>query len=185
MDHIFYFMIFLLFFCVPCLFIYFLYWILKKSGRKKTGIIASIVLIFPFLFFTSYIIFDELFLSKSEAREILKEHQVILHDDFEVTFNQSGGFRDYTHKFELSISEKDKRTFIEGRIWDDKPDERIQIHSPLVDRYEGDTLRANYTNGKYYIYSMYRPNGKGIAPTFVEISVLKGKNTLTYEEILD
>lgn len=135
--------------------------------------------------FTSYIIFDDLFLSKSEAREILKGHQIILNDDFVVTFNQCGGFRDYTHKFELSISEKDKRTFIEERFWDDKPDERIQVHSQLVDRYEGDTLKANYTNGKYYIYSMYRPNGKGIAPTFVEISVLKDKNTLIYEEILD
>ncbi|MCS4228928.1 hypothetical protein M2408_005068 [Sphingobacterium sp. BIGb0165] len=157
---------------------------MKKSNRKKTGIIASIVLVLSFLLFTSYIIFDDLLLSKSEAREILKEHQIVLNDDFEVTFNQSGGFRDYTHKFELSISEKDKRTFIEGRIWDDKPDERIQVHSQLVDRYEGDTLRANYTNGKY-IYSMYRPNGKGIVPTFVQISVLKDTNTLTYEEILD
>ncbi len=185
MDYLFYLIIFLLFFCVPCLFIYFLYWILKKSGRKKTGIITSIVLILPFLLFTSYIIFDDLFLSKSETREILKGHQIVLNDDFEVTFNQSGGFRDYTHKFELSISEKDKRTFIEGRIWDDKPDERIQVHSQLVGRYEGDTLRANYTNGKYYIYSMYRPNGKGIVPTFIQISVLKDTNILTYEEILD
>lgn len=36
-----------------------------------------------------------------------------------------GGLRDYTHQFELSISEKDKQSFIDQRTWSDKMDERI------------------------------------------------------------
>ena len=64
-------------------------------------------------------------------------------------------------------------------------DERIEVHTTAVDRYEGDTLRANYHDKDSYIYSMYRPNGKGIVPTFITIRVSKSKNTLTYEEILD
>jgi len=85
-----------------------MYWILKKSGRKKLGTIVSIVLILPFLIFTLYLLFDDLLFSKSDARQLLREHHITLSDDFKIISNQSGGLRDYTHQFELSISEKDK-----------------------------------------------------------------------------
>jgi len=162
-----------------------MYWILKKSGRKKLGTIVSIVLILPFLMLTLYLLFDDLLFSKSDARQLLSEHHIPLNDDFKIISNQSGGLRDYTHQFELSISEKDKQSFINQRTWSDKMDERIEVHSSAVDRYEGDTLRANYHDNDSYTYSMYRPNGKGITPTFIKICVSNHKNTLTYEEILD
>lgn len=178
-------LIFLIWFGIPGLFIYLMYWILKKSGRKKLGTIVSIVLILPFLMLTLYLLFDDLLFSKSDARQPLSEHHITLNDDFKIISNQSGGLRDYTHQFELSISEKDKQSFIDQRTWSDKMDERIEVHSSAVDRYEGDTLRANYHDNDSYTYSMYRPNGKGITPTFIKICVSNHKNTLTYEEILD
>jgi len=178
-------LIFLIWFCIPGLFICLIYWILKKSGRKKLGTIVSIVLILSFLIFKLFLLFDDLLFSKSDARKLLSEHHITLNDDFKIISNQSGGLRDYTHQFELSISEKDKQSFIDQRSWSDKMDERIEVHTTAVDRYEGDTLRANYHDNDSYIYSMYRPNGKGIVPTFITIRVSKSKNTLTYEEILD
>lgn len=183
--YILYALIFLIWFCIPGLFIYLIYWILKKSGRKKLGTIVSIVLILSFLIFTLYLLFDALLFSKSDARKLLSEYHITLNDDFKIISNQSGGLRDYTHHFKLSITEKDKQSFIDQRSWSDKMDERIEVHTTAVDRYEGDTLRANYHDNDSYIYSMYRPNGKGIAPTFITIRVSKIKNTLTYEEILD
>jgi len=180
-----YFIIFLIWFCIPALFIYFIYWILKKSKRKRLGIITSIAFAFSFLLLTLYLLFGDLLFSKSDARKLLREHHIILNDDFKIISNQSGGFRDYTHNFRLTISEKDKQSFIRQRTWSDKEDERIQVHSTAVDRYEGDTLRANYHHDDYFTYSMYRPNGKGITPTFITITVSESKNTLTYEEILD
>lgn len=185
MDRLFFFLIISLFFLAPAIFIYFTYWILKKFGRKKLGTIVSIVLILPFLIFALYLLFDDLLFSKSDARKLLSEHHITLNDDFKIISNQSGGLRDYTHQFELSISEKDKQSFMDQRTWSDKMDERIEVHSSAVDRYEGDTLRANYHDNDSYTYSMYRPNGKGIAPTLITICVSKSKNTLTYEEILD
>jgi hypothetical protein len=131
------------------------------------------------------LLFDDLLFSKSDARQLLSEHHITLNDDFKIISNQSGGLRDYTHQFELSISEKDKQSFIDQRTWSDKMDERIEVHGSAVDRYEGDTLHANYHDNDSYTYSMYRPNGKGISPTFIKICVSNNKNTLTYEEILD
>ncbi len=115
-------LIFLIWFGIPGLFIYLMYWILKKSGRKKLGTIVSIVLILPFLVLTLYLLFDDLLFSKSDARQLLSEHHITLNDDFKIISNQSGGLRDYTHQFELSISEKDKQSFIDQRTWSDKMD---------------------------------------------------------------
>ncbi|MGJ1457195.1 hypothetical protein, partial [Sphingobacterium multivorum] len=91
---------------------------------------------------------------RHDARKLLSEHHITLKDDFKIISNQSGGLRDYTHQFELSISEKDKQSFIDQRSWSDKMDERIEVHTTAVDRYEGDTLRANYHDKDSYIYSM-------------------------------
>ena len=185
MDSLFFLLIISLFFLAPAIFIYFTYWVLKKSGRRKLGTAVSIILTVPFLLLTVYLLFDDLLFSKSDARKLLREHHITLNDDFKIISNHSGGLRDYTHQFELSISEKDKQSFINQRTWREKMDERIEVHTSAVDRYDGDTLRANYHDNDSYTYSMYSPNGKGIVPTFITIRVSKSKNTLTYEEILD
>lgn len=83
-------LIFLIWFGIPGLFIYLMYWILKKSGRKKLGTIVSIVLILPFLMLTLYLLFDDLLFSKSDARQLLSEHHITLNDDFKIISNQSG-----------------------------------------------------------------------------------------------
>lgn len=52
-------------------------------------------------------------------------------------------------------------------------------------RYNGDTLRANYETKRQYKTEIWYPNGKEYTPTYKIVSVSKKRNTLTFEHILD
>ena len=120
----------ILFFGIP----YLTYFIFKKFGKRKIGKIVGIVIFTVFVLFTTYVAYEDYFFFKSSARKELKEMDLVLNDDFEILKNESGGFTDYYHIFELKISEKDatkllgnkylnskevtiKHTDLESNIW--------------------------------------------------------------------
>ncbi|MDR2284809.1 MAG: hypothetical protein LBE37_16460 [Sphingobacterium sp.] len=168
------------------LIIFGIYWVLKKKGHKAAATIVSSVLILAFISVAIFFVFEDSFFSKSDANELLSKHNIVLQDDFEILSNTSGGFNDYSHSLKLSISDRDKRSFINQRAWTSY-DRGTDLYLPelVEDRYEGDTLKVNYMLEDRYIYTVYQPNGKGITPTLVTISVSKHDNVLMYEEILD
>lgn len=168
------------------LIIFVVYWTLKKAGHKVAGTIVSSVLVLAFILGAIFFVFEDSFFFKSDATELLSKHNIVLQDDFEILSNTSGGFNDYSHSLKLSISDRDKRSFINQRAWTSyNGGTDLYLPELVEDRYEGDTLKVNYTLDDRYIYTVYQPNGKGITPTFVTITVSKHDNILVYEEILD
>jgi hypothetical protein len=97
---------------VPIVIIFLSYWIPKKMGYKKAGVMISITLtLVTVVGLLTIVLSDKLFF-KSDVNEILGRHDIRLRDDFEIISNSSGGLMDYYHKFELSISQADKQEII-------------------------------------------------------------------------
>ncbi|MBL1411529.1 hypothetical protein [Sphingobacterium faecale] len=182
----FYLVLFAPFITLLGLIIFGIYWILKKTGHKVAGAIVSSILVLMVLFGAIFFVFEDSFFSKSDVTELLSKHNIVMKDDFEILSNKTGGFNDYSHSLELAISNNDKLSFINQRAWSTYAG-TTPMHLPELakDRYEGDTLKVNYMLDDRYIYTVYQPNGKGITPTFITISVSKHDNILKYEEILD
>ncbi|TDQ73930.1 hypothetical protein [Sphingobacterium yanglingense] len=168
------------------LIIFGIYWLLNKKGYRIAALIASSVLMLVALSGAIFFVFEDSFFSKSDAVELLSRHNIVLKDDFEILSNTTGGFNDYGHSLKLSISNNDKRSFINQKTWT-RYTGTIPMNLPELaeDRYEGDTLKVNYMMEDRYIYTVYQPNGKGVTPTLVTISVSKHDNVLIYEEVLD
>jgi hypothetical protein len=169
--------------------IYLSYWIPKKFGKKKLGIIISRILILATVLAILAFVFDDSIFFKSDVKKYLTEQKVELKDEFKIQDNESGGLRDYYHKFELEISDSDKQRIINQiRSSDNYQDEiNNEFYLPELakNRYEGDTLYANYQTEWEYKKAMFYPNGKGYTPTYRVISISKEKNELTFEELLD
>lgn len=172
------------------IFLYLIYWIPKKLGYKKVGIILSSVVIGSLFVYSFMFIFGDILFSKSDANRILLEHGFKLEDEFEIISNRESGIGDYSQRFKLKISSEDKKRleqiimtspnyqgYIIGdfNIKDDKP------------RYvSNDTVFiANYQDSVSYIYEFYKPNKKGIKPIWDKIYIFKFGNSLVYERVLD
>ena len=168
--------------------IYLSYWIPKKAGKRKLGIILSRILSIILVIIVLSFIFDDDLYSKSDAENALSEHKIQLIDNFKILSNESGGLRDYYHKFELEISDTDKMRLINQIKSAENFKESIQENFYLpetLNRYSGKLIKANYEDKFYFKTEYYKPNGNGIAPTYQIISISKTKNILRYENIID
>ncbi|WP_163518379.1 hypothetical protein [Gelidibacter japonicus] len=169
--------------------IYLSYWIPKKYGKKKLGIIISSMLIVGTVLFILASVFDDSLFFKSDAKKYLIEQKVELNHDFKIINNKSGGLRDYYHKFELEISNADKQKIISQikstENYQNEINNEIYLPELAKNRYEGDTIYANYQTDWEYKKAVFYPNGKGYTPTYRVISISKEKNKLTFEELLD
>jgi hypothetical protein len=101
----------ILFFGIP----YLTYFTFKTLGKPRLGKVIGLVILTVFLLFTIYVTFEDYFFFKYSARKELKELDLILNDNFEIIKNESGGFKDYYHIFELKISHKDVERLIESK----------------------------------------------------------------------
>src|ERR1035437_86682 len=79
------------------------YWIPKRLGKRKLGVILSRSLIALVVCYILYSVFEDKFFFKFNARSLLLEHDISLTDNFRILKNESGGIRDYMHAFELEI----------------------------------------------------------------------------------
>lgn len=168
--------------------IYLSYWIPKRMGHRKAGVVISRTLLVATVLGILAIVFsDELFF-KSDVEEILARHDIQLKDDFEILSNSSGGLMDYFHTFQLSISERDKEQIISKiRSSDDfTVDTRNRFYLPdKIGRYSSTTIKANYENDESFKRETYQTFQEGYAPTHEIITVHKGSDRLTFEQVID
>jgi hypothetical protein len=169
--------------------IYLGYWIPKKMGKRKIGILISRILAIGIVLMILSFIFEDNLFFKSDAKEFLAKQQIELKDDFKILENKSGGFMDYYHRFKLEISDKDKNRLIDKITSEQNYVDKIQnnFHLPdiAVNRYEGDTITTNYETDWEYKTEIYYSNGKGYTPTHKIISISKKESKLIFEHILD
>ena len=172
--------------------IYLGYWIPKRFGKRKLGkCIAGILSIAVLTFILSVVFEDELFF-KSDAKELIAEHNIELKDNFELNSNEFTGIKDFYHRFELTISESDNlritNKIINAENYQhlvDKPID-IRVDKPRYsDSNNDEEFTANYQTEREYIYEYYKPNERGYTPTYHRISILKAENILIYENISD
>ncbi|MDQ7918556.1 hypothetical protein RBU60_13335 [Mesonia sp. MT50] len=169
--------------------IYLSYWVPKRFGKKKLGIVISRILIIGTVILILTLFFEDKLFFKSDVKEYLSFQKVELKDDFKLINNESGGLRDYYHKFDLEISNSDRKSIINliksAENYQTGINNEFYLPELAKNRYEGDTLYANYQTTWAYKKAIFYPNGKGYTPTYRIISIWKEKNELTFEEILD
>ena len=169
--------------------IYLGYWIPKKMGKRKMGILISRILAIGIVLVILSMVFEDNLFSKSDAKEYLAKQQIELKDNFKILENKSGGFMDYYHKFELEISDEDKNRLINQITSEQNYVDEIQnsfyLPEKAVNRYESDTITANYQTDWEYKTEIFYSNGKGYTPTYKIVSISKKENKLTFEHILD
>ncbi len=157
-------------------------------GKRKLGIIISRLLTIVVVLLILAFVFDDYLFFKSDVKEHLTEQGIELNDDFKILHNESGGIRDYYHKFEIQISDSDKKKIIEQIKLAENFTDTVSSYFYLPEsknRYTGKPTIANYENQREFKTEYYKPNGQGIAPTYRIISISKTGNKLTFEDIID
>lgn len=94
---------------------YLIFFIFKKFGFRKTGKKVGFIIFLIFCCAAIYVSFEDYFFFKFSARKELKALDLELTDDFEILKNESGGFTDYYHIFELKISDKDTNRLLANK----------------------------------------------------------------------
>ena len=157
-------------------------------GYRKVGVIVSRTLMVAAVVGILTIVFSDKLFFKSDVNEILGRHNIKLRDDFKIISNSSGGFMDYYHTFELSISQADREEII-GKIKASKDfvvDSKNSFYLPdKTDRYSNTTIMANYENDSHFKHETYQTFEQGTAPTHEIIAVDKTSNRLTFEQVID
>lgn len=182
--------VFLIFIIAIVGIVYLSYWLPKKLGYKKVGVVISSVLTIGVLAIVFSSVFEDELFTESDAIDRLKEHSFIVADDAELISNEMGGIRDFHHRFELRISEEDKEKFIRNirssENYQFQVSEIIDIRTNKPRYSDQDTsFTATYENSRSYVYEFYKPNRQGYKPTWEIISVSKSENKLTYQLISD
>ncbi len=166
-----------------------LYFIPKKIGHPKTGKYLTIIFGILVLTVVLWIVFEDQFFTKGNAKELVEEQKILLQDNFELIENKSmSAIGDYYHTFTLKLSERDRQ----NAIMKIKGGDNFKAGNNSIDqipyfsdkRYFGPKVTQNYETGNAYVCEYFQPSGKeGYAPTFRRISISKTKNELTFEEI--
>lgn len=170
--------------------IFLAYWIPKKYGKRKLGIGLTILVTLIFATPILSFVFEDFLFFKSDVKEILNEHGIELNDDFNLKSNEMTGISDFYHRFELEISENDKRKLTEWILksegYKDSLPEMFDIRSDKP-RYSDSKQEfiMTYQNKWNYVYEYYKTNKQGYTPTQDRISISKEKNKLTFERILE
>jgi hypothetical protein len=160
--------------------IFITYWTLSYFKLKKTGIILTSILTVGLITLCLSPWISDWAFNQKDAKEILSQHGIELYDKIELLSNESGGFMDYYHIFEIKLSESDYQNVkniithdknyigdLEYNWWDKRPELR-----------KLDTL--NYENEYNYVRD-YNEQGKMEDGTFHFVFELsKSDKTLKY-----
>jgi hypothetical protein len=165
------------------------YFVPKKLGYPKTGKYLTIIFGLFVLTIVLWTVFEDDLFTKSNAKELVEEQQILLKDKFELKENKSmSAIGDYYHTFTLKISERDKQ----NAILKIKNDNNFKTENSLIknllyqeqDRYFGSKITQNYETKNSYVTEYFKPSGqKGYAPTFRRVSISKIENELKFEDI--
>ncbi len=89
-----------------------LFFVFKKKGYIKTGIIVSTILALIVLIPIFSMIFESELYFKSNAKEDLKQIDVVLQNDFDIVSNEIVGLNKYYQITYLKISKEDRNRII-------------------------------------------------------------------------
>lgn len=164
-----------------------IYYISKKLGFPKVGKVLAFGLGIGFLIMSVLAIFEDELFSKSDAINLLAEQNIELIEDFEIVNNESmSAIGDYYHTFSLKISNTDKLKII-NQIRNSK---NFNLDGPTDsyfknrdDYYNGPKRIKNYETENQYVRELFKPHGKGYAPTWRLIKINKKDNILIFEDI--
>jgi hypothetical protein len=157
-------------------------------GFKKAGKIISGIVVLGVVYLIITILFNDYLFFEKDARKLLSEQNVELKDDFEIIKNESIGTIDYYHRFELLISESDKKRLLTEFKSSKSYNDSISGYFDLPrtqDRYIGNSVTINYQTNTEFKSEFYEPNGEGYVPTYRIISIHRSENKLIFEEIID
>ena len=162
------------------------FWIPKKFGYPKFGKYFSIIIgIIIAIFILTEIFEDELF-SKNDAKELLKEQNIVLIDEFELTENKSmSGIGDYYHTFTLKITSHDKNKIIREIQKSKNYNSDLKTENYFKNRedyYNGPKRIKNYETENQFVRELFQPNGDNYAPTWRKIEINKKSNLLIFED---
>lgn len=163
------------------------FWIPKNFGYPKFGKYFSILIgILIAIFILTEFFEDELF-SKNDAKELLKEQNIVLIDEFELIQNKSmSGIGDYYHTFTLKITSYDKNKIIseiqKSKNYNSDLKTENYFENPK-DYYNGPKRIKNYETQNQFIRELFQPNGDNYAPTWRKIEIDKNGNLLIFEDI--
>lgn len=159
------------------------YWIPKKMGYRKIGLVISGLLTVPTVLFILLIVFKDRLFFNTTVNEYLRLTDIRLNDDFTIISNSNSWSTGY-HKFELSISQADKERIIEQI----KSSNEFFVDSKndffLPDKAEtlsDTTMSANYEDSLYFRQETYSLSD-GYAPSLISVSIDKKRNTLIFEQ---
>ena len=166
-----------------------IYFVLKKNGRPKLGlIIASIILLIVLsCYFTNVI--DETNYSKSDVKIDLKLANLYLKDDFEIIKNEVSGFPERHQYTELRITEKDKKRIVSeiknGKNF--KPSNETWILRNKMLRQNGLRNKIVFTNysydNQYFRESYYQK--EDYVPILTIVALIEKTNILRFSRIED
>lgn len=155
----------------------FSYLILKHYGYKKTGIAVALffALIVLIPLFTT--IFESQLYFKSDAKDDLKIADIVLKDDFEITYSDIFGMPDYYQITKLKISNRDKKRIIEQIVKSDN----FKTFNETVGYYnismyeENDKIIWNYKQKNEYVIETYEKK-QGYSPTRFMLNIKDDSN---------
>ena len=157
-------------------------------GYPKIGVAIAGLLTSPILLITFLIVFEDELFFKSDAKEFLSYHEIELVEDFEIISNKVSGFNDIYHKFELRISQNDKKVLIKkitkAKNYQDTVNKHINIKEDKP-RYSNEEIfyTLNYYKDGLYIYEYYKPNKQGIMRIWDKISISSKESKLIFEAL--
>jgi hypothetical protein len=142
---------------------YLLYAIPNKLGYRRVGLLVSYFVGFIFLIGTIFLIFEDKFYTKKEAKALLKEQNVRLNDEFVIAKNESSSaIGDYTHSFDLEISESDKNRLISeiksSKDFKKQGEPVIDVFQNM-DKFKGKLIIQNFETERHFIKRRFQSDG--------------------------
>lgn len=152
------------------------YWIPKRLGYKKIGIVLSSILTIGLLILIlgQFVLKDYLFF-KSDAKEFLINHNIRLEDEFKIIYSDTDEFLGSYQKFALEISQNDKLKVIDAIKSSDNFGER----DFTADQAANSVTSINFEDDHAFIRKSKRTFGQGEISVIEIIEVGKNNNTLT------
>ena len=182
-------LILLAFLGLPIGFACLLYFVPKKLGHPKIGKYLAFTFGLIVLVGILWTVFQDQLFTPANAKDLLKEQQIVLKDEFNIQDNRSSSaIGDYYHTFTLGISNRDKQRLIakikSAHDFKRNTNENESLLYSCQNRYLGPKVVQNFETEDSYVREYFQPSGKsGYAPTFRRISVSKIENKLTFEDI--
>lgn len=166
-----------------------IFFVLKKNGRPKLGLLIAsiIILIVLFFYFTNDI--DQKLYSKFDVKMDLKLANLYLKDDFEILNNKVDGMPERFQFTEIRITENDKNRIISeiknGKSFKKSVSSRI-LYDQMWDEngIRNKVVFTNYFyNNKYIRESYYRKDE--YVPTLMTVALTEKSNILTFSRVED